>query len=223
MLDYQRGVVQSAWQVQHPLAMAYTLDVSVVIPFADDEDVIGLAVRRLARHLRAYGVSFEIIAVDEDSGDNSHAVLALLRPGLSELRITSAPGRGRGIATGAQRARGRVLWLVDALAANSPLAPFGRAYRRIIRREVDLITVDHRYVVCHRTNTLAAIDGLRGSGATLHRRLAKRAEGRGLAVETLIIGGAARPRELGGWPLTRFLAGLPGRLGNNYLVERYRR
>ena len=58
--------------------MSQIPDVSVVVPFADDEDVIGTAVRRLASHLTEREISFEIIAVDEDSGDNSHAILALL-------------------------------------------------------------------------------------------------------------------------------------------------
>ncbi len=204
--------------------MAFTLDVSVVLPFADDEEVIGMAVRRLASHLRQHDLRFEIIAVDEDSGDNSHAVLALLRPDLPELRISSAPGRGRGAQTGVQRARGRVLWLIHPYAATSPLAPFGRAYRRILRREVDLLTVDHRYIVCHRTNCLPAIEGARGAGTSFLRRVAKRAEARGLAVETLIIGGASRHAyDLTQWPLGRWLAALaPARFSPTRL-DRYRR
>ena len=54
-------------------------DVSVILPFGDDEEAVGIAVKRTAEHLRSLGVSFEILAIDEDSGDNSHAVLALLR------------------------------------------------------------------------------------------------------------------------------------------------
>ena len=75
--------------------MLQPVDVSVVLPFGDDEDVIGTAVRRVASHLREHGLSFELIAVDEDSGDNSHAVLALLRSDFGELRISHAAGRGR--------------------------------------------------------------------------------------------------------------------------------
>ena len=60
------------------LVTGFEFDISVVIPFADDEERIGLAVRRVAEALRAAGRTFEIIAVDEHSGDNSHAVLALM-------------------------------------------------------------------------------------------------------------------------------------------------
>ncbi|HUH03454.1 MAG TPA: hypothetical protein VML75_15765 [Kofleriaceae bacterium] len=171
--------------------MPHIPDVSVVLPFGDDEDLIGTAVRRVSAHLRERGLSFEIVAVDEHSGDNSHAVLALLRPDLPELRITNAPGRGRGFASGAQRARGRTLWLIAATAAaRSPLSPFGRAYRRVQRGELDLVSVERRFVVCHRTRALSAIDGLRGGATVFQRRLLKRSLGRDLAVEQQEIGGS---------------------------------
>lgn len=171
--------------------MQHIPDVSVVLPFGDDEDLIGTAVRRVSAHLRERGLSFEIVAVDEASGDNSHAVLALLRPDMPELRIANAPGRGRGFASGAQRARGRTLWLIAATAAaRSPLSPFGRAYRRVHRGELDLVSVERRFVVCHRTRALSAIDGLRGAGSAFQRRLLKRSLGRDLAVEQQVIGGA---------------------------------
>jgi glycosyltransferase involved in cell wall biosynthesis len=204
--------------------MAYTFDVSVVIPFGDDEDVIGAAVRRVAAHLREYGATFEIVAVDENSGDNSHAVLALLRPNLPELCIVSALGRGRGYYAGAQRARGRVLWLIGPSFAMTPLAPFGRAYRRVERGELDMVAVDHRFVVFRRTNLLPVIEGLRGSGHAYRRRLVKRAEARGLATETLVIGGASRAsRGLGHAAVSwLFEAISPVRLGWNPRAERPR-
>ena len=86
-----------------------TYDVSVIVPFRDDEDLIGTAVDRIASHLRSLKVSFEILAVDEDSGDNSHAVLALLRTHFPELRVSQALGPGRGFGAGARRAQGRTL------------------------------------------------------------------------------------------------------------------
>jgi hypothetical protein len=170
------------------------LDVSVIVPFADDEDLIGSAVRRLAAHLRENTLSFEIIAVDEDSGDNSHAVLALLRPEVPELRISNAPGRSRGPAVGAHRARGRVLWMISPRAAATPLAPFGRAYRRVQRHEVDLVSVDGRFTVCHRVRVLPLIDSLRGNTLAFQRRLARRAAARGLTVDTQVLGRAPAPR-----------------------------
>src|SRR6188768_3410756 len=95
-----------------PMSDSPRLHVSVILPFGDDEDFVGIAVRRTAEHLRGLGLAFEILAIDEDSGDNSHAVLALLRAEVPELRVAHAPGRGRGFDTGIARAQGRAVWLI---------------------------------------------------------------------------------------------------------------
>src|SRR5215475_7944380 len=84
-------------------------DLSVILPFGDDEEAVGITVKRTAEYLRSLGLSFEILAIDEDSGDNSHAVLALLRAEVPELRVTHAPGRGRGVDVGVARAQGTLL------------------------------------------------------------------------------------------------------------------
>lgn len=189
--------------------MSKVPDVSVILPFADHEDVIGTAVRRLSAHLRELGFGFELIAVDEDSGDNSHAVLALLRPDFPELHISNAPGRGRGIACGARRARGKALWVIEpTVAAASPLAPFGRAHRRVVRGERELVAVGARFIIGNRTRCLPVIDGMRGTGWSFQRKLARRAQARGLAVEHQVVGGAHRARAPGERRLSRLLGAL---------------
>ena len=96
-------------------------DISVILPFGDDEEAVGIAVKRTAEHLRSLGLSFEILAIDEDSGDNSHAVLALLRAEVPELRVTHAPGRGRGVDIGAGRAQGTLLLIATLDVASASL------------------------------------------------------------------------------------------------------
>jgi hypothetical protein len=93
-------------------------DVSVVVPFGDDEDSVGTSFTRVADHLRRRGLRFELIAIDEDSGDNSAMLLSLLAKAMPELRIVPvvrlALGRaGAAHATGARVARGRTLILLD--------------------------------------------------------------------------------------------------------------
>jgi glycosyltransferase involved in cell wall biosynthesis len=169
-------------------------EVSAIIPFGDDEDVIGSAVQRVAAHLRDLGVPFEILAVDEDSGDNSHAVLALLRAQVPELRVLHAPGRGKGFDSGIARAQGRVLWLIEPGAAVHPIAGFTRALDQI-RDEgplgKDAAVVRGRYAVAHRTRALAVASGLRGTGDVYFRRLAKRLAARGLRLDVQLGGGAS--------------------------------
>src|SRR6188474_2120296 len=119
-----------------PLAMSESprFDLSVILPFGDDEEFVGIAVRRTAEHLRGLGLSFEILAIDEDSGDNSHAVLALLRAEVPELRVTHAPGRGRGVDVGAARAQGTLLLVSTPDVASASLDGAGDACRRLLAR-----------------------------------------------------------------------------------------
>jgi hypothetical protein len=157
-------------------------DVSVILPFADDEEAVGIAVRRTAEHLRGLGVSFEILAIDEDSGDNSHAVLALLRAEIPELRVTHAPGRGKGIDVGAARAQGTLLVIATPDVASASLDGVGEACRRLLANDGDAEVALGRYTVAHRVRGLAAFRGARLLGAAMHRRLVKRLQVRNLAV-----------------------------------------
>jgi len=157
-------------------------DVSVILPFGDDEEAVGIAVKRTAEHLRGLGLSFEILAIDEDSGDNSHAVLALLRAEVPELRVTHAPGRGRGVDVGAARAQGTLLLISTPDVASASLDGAGDACRRLLAGEGDAEVALDRYTVAHRIRAMSAFRGARLIAAAMHRRLAKRLQMRGLAM-----------------------------------------
>lgn len=157
-------------------------DASVILPFGDDEEAVGIAVRRTAEHLRALGLSFEILAIDEDSGDNSHAVLALLRAEIPELRVTHASARGRGIEVGAGRAQGTLLIVSTPDVASASLDGVGEACRRLLAGEGDAEVALTRYTVAHRVRALAAFRNVRLLGPAMHRRLAKRLQVGNLSV-----------------------------------------
>jgi len=157
-------------------------DVSVVLPFGDDEEAVGIAVRRTAEYLRGLGLSFEILAIDEDSGDNSHAVLALLRAEVRELRVTHAPGRARGVEVGAARAQGAVLLVTTPEVASASLDGAGEACRRVLAGEGEAEVALTRFTVTHRVRALAAFKGARLLGPAMHRRLAKRLQVHNLSV-----------------------------------------
>jgi glycosyltransferase involved in cell wall biosynthesis len=172
-------------------------DVSVILPFGDDEEAVGIAVRRTAEHLRQLGLAFEILAIDEDSGDNSHAVLALLRADVPELRVTHAPGRGRGVDVGAARAQGTLLVVSTPDVASASLDGIGDACRRLFAGEGDAEVALARFTVAHRVRALVAFRGARLVGAAMHRRLAKRLQVRNLSVRVAGIpgtGGSAQPK-----------------------------
>jgi hypothetical protein len=166
------------------------LDVSVVLPFRDDEDLIGIAVQQLATCLEQQSLAFEVLAVDQDSGDNSHAVLALVlsrHPVLDRaLTILQTPdhARDRGYAHGVHHARGRVLWLLEPGVATGSLEAFGPAHARVSRGELDLVVRPEGFSVAHRIRSRPALGGLSGTGPRFHRRLARQARARGLAVAT---------------------------------------
>jgi glycosyltransferase involved in cell wall biosynthesis len=157
-------------------------DVSVILPFGDDEEALGIAVKRTAEYLRNLGVSFELLAVDEDSGDNSHAVLALLRAEVPEIRVTHASGRGRGVDVGAARAQGTLLLVTTPDVAAASLDGVGEAIRRLLANQGDGEVSLGRYTIAHRVRALVAFRGARLLGAAMHRRLQKR-----LAVRHLTI------------------------------------
>ena len=157
-------------------------DVSVILPFGDDEEFVGIAVRRTAEHLRGLGLTFEIIAVDEDSADNSHAVLALLRGEVPELRVTHASARGRGIDVGAGRAQGTLLVVAAPDVASASLDGVGDACRRLLANDGDAEVALTKYTVAHRIRALAAFRGARLLGPGMHRRIVKRLQVQNLAV-----------------------------------------
>lgn len=165
-----------------PMSETARYDVSVILPFGDDEEAVGIAVKHTAEHLRGLGVSFEILAIDEDSGDNSHAVLALLRAEVPELRVTHAPGRGRGVDIGVARAQGTLLLISTPDVASGTLDGAGDACRRLLAGEGDAEVALGRFTIARRIRALSAFHGTRLLAAAMHRRLAKRLQDRNLAV-----------------------------------------
>lgn len=183
-----------------PMSEGPRFDVSVILPFGDDEEFVGMAVRRTAEHLRSLGLSFELLAIDEDSGDNSHAVLALLRAEVPELRVTHAPGRGRGVDVGSARAQGTALVVTTPDVAAENVDGIGDACRRILAGECDAEVALARYTVAHRMRSLVAFRGARLLGISMHRRLAKRLQVRNLAVRlTGTTGAAVASSPVGRW------------------------
>jgi hypothetical protein len=168
-------------------------DLSVILPFGDDEEAVGVAVRRTAEYLRDLGVSFELLAIDEDSGDNSHAVLALLRAEVPEIRVTHAPGRGRGVDVGTARAQGTALLVITPDVAAASLDGVGDAVRRVLAGEGDAEVALGRYTVCHRVRSLASLRGARLLGAAMHRRISKRLHVRNLLVRVTETRGTNAP------------------------------
>lgn len=156
-------------------------DVSVVIPFRDDEDVIGAACTRLLAHLRERGHCPEVLAVDEGSGDNSKALLAVLATGESSLRVLHAHA-GRGYLVGAREARGRYLLCVEPSSVDATIAGQGWALARMTEPRFDLAVLSGRFALLRRTRGIRVLDRAHGRGVAYHDRLIKAARREGLGV-----------------------------------------
>ena len=95
--------------------------ISVVIPFYNEEDNIPAVLEEAVDVLRRQGCAFEIIAVDDGSGDQTPELLKSFTGRIPELRIITHPrNRGQGAAffSGFQAAQGEVLVTIDGDGQN---------------------------------------------------------------------------------------------------------
>ena len=89
-----------------------SIDVSVVCPFYNEEQIVEEAVTRLLARLREMDISWELIVVNDGSLDGSAAVVERLLTQDERLRLVSYDvnrGRGHALRTGIARARGDIV------------------------------------------------------------------------------------------------------------------
>lgn len=98
-------------------------EISVVVPVFNEEPNLRELYGRIAAALGGMGRSFEVIAVDDGSTDDSAATLKSIRGGDPRLRVVRlARNFGQGPATyaGFQFVRGRIVCMLDADLQNPP-------------------------------------------------------------------------------------------------------
>ncbi len=101
-----------------------TVDVSVLIPVYNEEDVLPLLFERLYPVLDALGRSYEIILVNDGSQDRSSELLTgqhEARPEVTQVIFLSAnAGQHAALITGFEHIRGRYVITLDADLQNPP-------------------------------------------------------------------------------------------------------
>jgi glycosyltransferase involved in cell wall biosynthesis len=98
-------------------------DLSIVLPIYNESENIPRLYAELAPILEATGRSFEIIAVDDGSHDDSYAQLKSLRHGDGRLHVVHLRrnfGQTAAFAAGFDRVRGDVVITMDADLQNDP-------------------------------------------------------------------------------------------------------
>jgi glycosyltransferase involved in cell wall biosynthesis len=173
---------------------------SVVIAVREAEETIGRDVRGIADHLRAAGVTFELLAVNDGCCDNSLAVLRLLEGQIPELRVCPGDARGRAFVRGTADARGEMVALLDAAEGGLPLLTLDWALARV-GGGADAVVFRGRCIIGRRLACLPAVVRAGGRGNLFQHSFERNA--RGLEIE--IVGTRPKARGLLG-PVLRFLA-----------------
>ncbi len=100
------------------------MDLSIVVPVFNEQDNLRPLHERLDRALKALGLSYEIIFVDDGSTDATAAVLRQLRgedPACRVLRLALNSGQTAALACGLHNARGAVVVAIDGDGENDPM------------------------------------------------------------------------------------------------------
>jgi len=178
-------------------------EISVVLAVNDDEERIGHQIKAIARHLRSLERTFEIVAVNNGSRDNSLSILELLAARLPELRVVRAEAGGRAFLRGAEQAAGTLLVLMEA-NRRAALAPIGWALSRLAAGR-DAVILRDRYVVARLRPSLPVLARASGPGLLFESVFERRAEALGLdVVGSRAVQKGATAFLLG--PVLRFLA-----------------
>jgi hypothetical protein len=176
-------------------------DISVVVAIGNDEEAVGHNIRCAARHLRELGKSFEIVAVNDGSSDNSLSMVALLATKIPELRVLPRNVAGRAFLRGTSEARGAVVVLLEA-GRGASFAPLGWALSRLAAGR-EAVILRGRYIVARRLLALPVIVRASGPGLLFEHVFERRAQELGIDV---VGSRPKRPMPLLLRPVLRFLA-----------------
>ncbi len=109
--------------MSHPPVDAPGLDLTVVVPVYDEEDVLPLLVERLRPVADGWGVTYEVLCVDDGSTDGTPVLLQRIRhswPQVRVVRLRANAGHQAAISAGLARARGRWVVTIDADLQDPP-------------------------------------------------------------------------------------------------------
>lgn len=117
-------------------------DVTVVIPFLDEEGTLEELHEKLTAVLRERGVAYEILFVDDGSRDDGPKVVARLAeadPCVGFVRFRRNFGKSAALDAGFKRARGRLVVTMDADLQDDP-EEIPRLIAALEERELDLVS-----------------------------------------------------------------------------------
>jgi len=116
-------------------------DLSVVFPVFNEEENVPILLAEIARALDGRGWSFEILAVDDGSSDNSLQVLRGQIPKYPSLRVLTFEknsGQTAALDAGWRAARGKMIVSLDADLQNDP-ADIPAMVRKLDETRADMV------------------------------------------------------------------------------------
>jgi dolichyl-phosphate beta-glucosyltransferase len=92
-------------------------ELSIVIPCYNEEQRLPRTIEQIERYLAGHGVSYELILVDDGSGDGTRKIMEEAAARNPAVRLEALPqnrGKGRALAEGVAGARGAEILVTDA-------------------------------------------------------------------------------------------------------------
>ncbi len=99
------------------------MEYSVIVPVFDERESVPLLHERILRAMNTTGAQFEVIYVDDHSGDGSLEELRAIRersPFVRVISLAQRRGKSAALAAGFSRAGGKWIILIDADLQNDP-------------------------------------------------------------------------------------------------------
>lgn len=99
------------------LPLAHAVEVSVIVPVHDNATTLTMVIERIVDAFAPTACTFEIVAVDDRSGDDSWTILEALAKAdrrVRAIRLASNGGAGTAKGAGCAVARGRFICTIDA-------------------------------------------------------------------------------------------------------------
>jgi len=115
------------------------MDLSIIIPMFNESENVESTLNRVEEALVSFNGTYEIIAVNDGSSDNTFEVLNKLAENNERVRVVSYPkniGRGMALRKGFKESGGRIIVSIDADLSYSP--HYILDFVETLRREPDI-------------------------------------------------------------------------------------
>ena len=122
--------------------MEYPFDISIVVPFFNEEESLGELVSWIDSVAKAHALSYELIMVDDGSTDASWQVVEGISrkyDNIHAIRFRRNYGKSAALYCGFRKATGRVVFTMDADLQDSP-DEIPEMYRMVVEQGWDVVS-----------------------------------------------------------------------------------